>query len=110
MSANRTAQEVLDREYLPVRAKILEIAAALDRIDRAAESSARPERLTDLRAGIELLLRDKPGRAELIQRHFSLEYEESWRAKFGLETSSSATSPGARESVALDLGAQHSGD
>jgi hypothetical protein len=38
MSIPLSASQVLDREFLPLRAKLLEIGAMLDRMDRAADS------------------------------------------------------------------------
>lgn len=78
------ASPVLDQEFLPLRAKLLEIAAALDRLDRDKELSAREPRLRQVRAAIEVLLENQANRAERLQLVFSREYEENWRAKFGL--------------------------
>jgi hypothetical protein len=84
MTGTRTTAEVLDQEFLPIRAKILEIAAALDRLDRASgsvESDARP---AQLQAAIEVLLRPEDDRAEQVQLIFSRQYAEDWRAKMGV--------------------------
>jgi hypothetical protein len=78
------ANTVLDREFLKTRAKILEIGAILDRIDRA-EGDVGPDRRRDLlRQGVEILLDDESGRAERIQMLFSLPYREKWQKEFGL--------------------------
>ena len=76
---------VLDREFLEVRARLLDLAAALDRLDRA-EGTIAPEddRLARILAGIEALDTDEPSRAERIQRIFSLPYNPEWKATFGL--------------------------
>lgn len=84
-----TAQSVLDAHYLEIRAKLLEVAAVLDRIDRAAESSSplsgqatqRREQIAD---AIEILLGDSANRAESIQQLFSRQFDPKWRAGFGL--------------------------
>lgn len=80
MLNTRDALEVLDHEFLVTRCKILEIAAVLDRIDRApARSGEHPDpRLGQLRQAIEALLEPGPGRAETIQLIFSLEYDPRW--------------------------------
>jgi hypothetical protein len=84
MAAPMAANTVLDREFLKTRAKILEIGAILDRIDRA-EGDVGPDRRRDLlRQGIEVLLDDETGRAERIQMLFSLPYREKWQKDFGL--------------------------
>jgi len=56
MTSPLAAPEVLNREFLEIRAKILEIPASLDRLDRA----------------------------EQAQMVFSLPYDDGWREKFSL--------------------------
>jgi hypothetical protein len=88
----RDVAAVLNRDFLETRGKILELAAALDRLDRAPTHSgeAAPDRrLAQLRQGIEALLEPGPSRAETVQRLFSLEYDPEWRAKNGLSRSGS---------------------
>jgi len=85
---------VLDECYLPARAKLLELAAMLDRIDRASETATDgsagtdgDQRLRQLQRAIELLL-DRPeaaDRAAQIQHLFSRPYDENWQQEFGLE-------------------------
>jgi hypothetical protein len=99
MSASRTQQQVMQREYLPVRAKILEIAAALDRIDRAdgtpadgtsadgtsAEGASESESSREqLQQALGVLLQSESGRAERVQKIFSLPYDQDWQHAFGL--------------------------
>ena len=85
MTSPRDATAVLDRDFLETRAKILEVAAALDRHDRAPERhGVHPDRrLGQLRQAIEALLEPGPGRAETVQRIFSLEYDPQWRNRDG---------------------------
>lgn len=76
--------QLLDRHYLEVRARLLEIAATLDRIDRGTGSAENDARLQQIREGIEILLStDDAGaaskRAERIQHLFSRPYEANWR-------------------------------
>ncbi len=78
------ADDVLDREFLVVRAKLIEVAAALDRVDRADGSVADDARMKTIHQAIETLNRDTPDRAEQIQLLFSLAYDHGWRDKFGL--------------------------
>jgi hypothetical protein len=80
MPATRDADSVLNREFLEIRSKVLEVAAALDRIDRAPEGPghAPDRRLAQLRRAIEALLEPGPDRAETIQRVFSLDYDPAW--------------------------------
>lgn len=71
----------LDCEYLPIRAKLLEIAAALDRIQRASVEDAADPRWDQLQAGIKLLHSEEAERAEQVQMLFSRPYDQQWREK-----------------------------
>lgn len=84
MSSPLPASECLDREFLEIRARLLQCAAALDRIERAEGDVAADSRLA--RIGEALAVLSGPGvdRAERIQLIFSRRYEENWRAQFGL--------------------------
>lgn len=87
MPQARHAAEVLDRDFLDTRSRILDIAASLDRIDRARGRSGDPpdRRLAQLRQAIEALLEPGPGRAETVQRIFSLDYDADWQETQGLQ-------------------------
>lgn len=75
---------VLEQEFLPLRAKLLEIAAALDRFDRSEGIDRTDSRLQKIRAAIDVLRKAEGDRAEQLQLVFSREYEDDWREKFGL--------------------------
>ena len=85
----QTADQILDESYLAVRAKLLELAATLDRIDRSADegspladhSEPRRARIDD---AIRILLSEGPDRAERLQRLYSREYEADWRGQMQL--------------------------
>jgi hypothetical protein len=79
-----TAREVLDREFLALRGKILEVAAALDRIDRAAGSAADDPRMEQLQKTLETLCTQGARRAHDVQMILSLPYDPQWRTKEGL--------------------------
>jgi hypothetical protein len=84
MPQSRTKQAVLEADFLALRAKILEVAAGLDRFDRAAGDWPGDPRRTRLDEAIRLLLIDEPERAEQLQLLFSRSYEKDWRQKFGV--------------------------
>jgi len=75
-----THQQVLDRYFLEMRCKVLDVAAALDRLNRAsgAKSSPADRRLVQLDEAIGVLSRVDSGRAETIQQIFSLPYDPEW--------------------------------
>lgn len=76
-----------EQEFLPLRAKLLEIAAALDRLDRADASGNREPRTAKIRAAIETLLGTNGNRAEQIQLVFSRPYMDDWREELRMTNS-----------------------
>ncbi len=86
MSTPHTAAEILEREFLVVRAKLLETAAAFDRLDRAEGSVANDPRRQELRQALDVLAADAPNRAEKLQLLFSLPYEPNWRKQLNVAT------------------------
>jgi hypothetical protein len=76
----RTHGAVLDQEFLVIRGRILEVAAALDRLDRAPESAAEEHdpRMDLVRRAVDVLSHPDPDRAETIQRLFSIDYQPEW--------------------------------
>lgn len=76
------SKQILDREFLELRAKVLQIAASLDRIDRADGTVDADEKIELIRKGISILSSDEANRAEQIQMLFSREFDNSWRDQF----------------------------
>ena len=86
------ASAVLSSTFLEVRGKLLEIAAVLDRIDRAggAQAAVQDPRYLKLLQALEVLkghadavevgrdTADGTSRAELIQLLFSRPYDPAW--------------------------------
>jgi hypothetical protein len=85
MPASLTAPEVLNREFLEIRCKILELAAAFDRLGRAAGSVADDPRLARLQEALQVVLDEASDRAEQVQMVFSRPYEEGWQKDFKLK-------------------------
>jgi hypothetical protein len=74
------ADKALDNYFLEVRCKLLDLAAALDRIGRGRDASRVDDdlRLEKIRRAL-LVLHDRSGgRAERIQQIFSLDYDPNW--------------------------------
>ncbi|MEX2185800.1 MAG: hypothetical protein WD875_03355 [Pirellulales bacterium] len=93
MSTLSTAAEILEQEFLIVRAKLLETAAAFDRLDRAEGSVAADPRWQKLHQALEVLAASDPNRAEQLQLLFSLPYDARWREKFGISQNGKAIRP-----------------
>jgi hypothetical protein len=82
--AMRAADQILDETFLEVRAKLLEVAATLDRIDRSADEGAplsddKTSQRSQVDEAIRICLSEGPDRAERLQKLFSREYESGWR-------------------------------
>ncbi len=73
-----------EQEFPLLRAKLLEIGAALDRLDRAGELGGREPRVAKIRSAVETLISSGGERAEQIQLVFSRPYADDWREEFGL--------------------------
>jgi hypothetical protein len=74
------ASKALDTYFLEARARLLDLAAILDRIGRGQGYGGLAEdpRLVKIRQALEVLHDESGGRAERIQQIFSLDYEASW--------------------------------
>jgi hypothetical protein len=75
------ADKALDAHYLEVRSLLLDVAAVLDRIGRGAgarELDSDP-RLARIRQALDVLCDREGGRAERVQRIFSLDYDPAWK-------------------------------
>lgn len=74
------AGQALDMYFLEARSKLLDLAAILDRIyrGREAEDIQNDPRLRKIQLALEILQDQENGRAEHIQRLFSLDYDPSW--------------------------------
>jgi hypothetical protein len=80
LASPRNAVEILDQHYLEVRCKLLEVAATLDRIERADDDGRvkRDPRLDLFRQALDILASDGFDRAERIQLLFSDQYDPEW--------------------------------
>ena len=88
MSIPMTASQVLDREFLEIRAKVLELAASFDRLDRAEGVVAGDPRLSLIHEAINVLQSDADDRAEQVQLIFSLHYDDEWQKNFDMVSGS----------------------
>ncbi len=86
MTTTQTADQILDRDFLETRHRILDVAAALDRIERGkgADSTRSGPRMAQMTEAIRLLVDGKPDRAERVQMIFSDSYDPNWRASHPL--------------------------
>lgn len=81
MPSLQTATAVLDRHYIEIRHRLLDLAAGLDRIDRGRDHAAIADdpRLDRIRSALWLLNDGASDRAERVQLLFSEPYDPQWR-------------------------------
>lgn len=79
-----SANETLDREFLEIRAKILEIAATFDRVQRGSGTVKGDPRVQQIGKALPALLSETPDRAAQVQAIFSLPYNQNWRSEFDI--------------------------
>jgi hypothetical protein len=85
MNVPIAAAELLNQEFLEIRARLLQVAAALDRLDRAEGDVSHDKRRMDLDRAIRILLEPTPDRAAQLQMIFSLPYDREWKRMLGVE-------------------------
>ena len=84
----QTGSAILDHEYLEIRAKLLQLAASFDRMERANQTAVdqavptNEPRKEQIEQGLHLLLDAEPDKAQRIQLLFSNDYAPSWRDDF----------------------------
>jgi hypothetical protein len=76
MANPASATEVLDREFLGIRSLLIQLAAALDRVDRADGSVDTDPRWLQIRRSLDRLSSNAAGRAEGVEMLFSLPFDE----------------------------------
>jgi hypothetical protein len=74
-----TATETLNREFLEIRCRILDLAAMLDRLERSDDSVAEDPRLKRIHEALDVLKKVQGERAEQVQLTFSRTYDEGWQ-------------------------------
>lgn len=86
MPTPMTASDAFEREFLEVRAKLLQIAASFDRFDRGEGSIGDDPRMGLIRKALAVLQSDQEDRAEEIQLIFSRAYTDAWPSELGVQT------------------------
>ncbi len=76
-----TATDALNRDFLDIRCRLLDLAAALDRVQRAGPEAEHDPRMDQIRQSLEILASAEGARAQRVQMAFSLPYDENWQKK-----------------------------
>lgn len=82
MNTAGDAAERFNREFLGIRARLVELAATLDRIDRGQGSVAGDPRMGQIQRSLEILTASGAERAGQVQMVFSLPYDPQWKAQY----------------------------
>lgn len=80
-----TAAEILDLYFLENRARLLEVASFLDRLERAADPGTSDFRHAAFVRALEILLEPGPGRTERVQVSLSDPSSEPIASAAGLK-------------------------
>jgi hypothetical protein len=75
----RTAQQVIADEFLIARAKILELAATLDRIERSSGDVEDSKQMNLLAEWMHILCDEEVDKAKRVQLLMSREYDPQWQ-------------------------------
>jgi hypothetical protein len=84
MSKKATASEVFDRDGQTVRSRLVDLAALLDRLERAEGFDAADLRYRAILASLGVLADGAGDYATRVHSCFSLPYDAKWRTEFGL--------------------------
>lgn len=95
-SCGMTTQQILDTYFLENRARLLEIASFLDRMDRAADAGGGEgdHRYRAFKKALGLLLEPGPERTRAIQLYFSDQSGEPVASALGLKATGAWTGGG----------------
>lgn len=73
-----SAEQIFERWFLETRSKLLDVAANLDRIERAPGGRVDDSRRVAIEEALRVLLGPGADRAERIQMIFSRDYDPDW--------------------------------
>lgn len=79
MTQQTNKSTMLDREFLDIRCRILDIASALDRIDQHDNTNHTDPRMNKMIDAIQLLTNQPQDRTQKIQMIFSDPYDPNWK-------------------------------
>ena len=80
-----TAPQILDREYLAIRSRLIDVASALDRLARGEGNVENDPRWKQIERALAGLQQPGDDRAEELQLIFSRPYDDGWRESFDIQ-------------------------
>ncbi len=82
--AERSAEKIIADEFMIARAKIVELAATLDRIERARGETADSKPMQLLLQGMHILCDDEFDKAKRVQLLMSRQYDPQWQLRMSI--------------------------
>ena len=82
--AERSAQQIVADDFMIARARIVELAATLDRIERASGSVEDSKNMQLLIQGMQILCDDEVEKAKRIQLLMSRHYDPNWQVQMSI--------------------------
>ena len=83
--AERTAQQIVAEDFMIARARIVELAATLDRIERASGDVDDSRNMQLLMQGMNILCDDEFEKAKRVQLLMSRHYDPQWQTQMAIE-------------------------
>ncbi len=80
----RSAQQIIFDEFMIARAKIVELAATLDRIERATGDVEDSRNMQLLVQGMHILCDDEVEKAKRVQLLMSRQYDPQWQTQMSI--------------------------
>ncbi len=83
--AERAAQQIVAEDFMIARARIVELAATLDRIERASGNVDDSKNMQLLMQGMNILCDDEVEKAKRVQLLMSRHYDPEWQTQMAIE-------------------------
>lgn len=85
ITAERSAQQIVAEDFMIARARIVELAATLDRIERATGDVVDSKNMQLLMQGMHILCDDEVEKAKRVQLLMSRQYDPQWQTQMSIE-------------------------
>ena len=81
---NPTTADALNSDFLNIRSRLIDLAAALDRVERATGQVSDDPRWESIQQALKVISSPAGNRAEKALRVFSLPYSPDWQKDYGI--------------------------
>lgn len=85
ITAERSAQQIVAEDFMIARARIVELAATLDRIERATGDVDDSKNMQLLMQGMHILCDHEVEKAKRVQLLMSRQYDPQWQTQMSIE-------------------------